>query len=93
MGKLDALQVCLFIPVRLLQLSLFLRQSIPFSLSTLTSLCRFLNYSHPYRCDGLSAQHVFHQEIFENYFLIQLQTFNFELPAAASYFSRQEAAI
>lgn len=48
MGKLDALQVCPFIPVRLLQLSIFRRQSIPFSLDTPTSAYRFPNSCHPY---------------------------------------------
>lgn len=47
-GKLDALQVCLFIPVRLLQLSVSFRQSIPFSLDTPTLLYHFTNSSHPY---------------------------------------------
>jgi len=45
-GKLDALQVCPFIPVRLSQLSIFLRRSIPFSLDTPTLLYRFPNSSH-----------------------------------------------
>jgi len=45
-GKLDALQVCPFIPVWLSQLSIFLRRSIPFLLDTPTLLHHFPNSSH-----------------------------------------------